>query len=722
MKRRNADCSKLRRPLKRNRITEGIYGSTFLYLKFLVVWALVLLADFVLEFRFEYLWPLWLFIRSVYDSFRYQGLAFSVFFVCVAFTSDIICLLFIPVQWLFFAASTYVWVQYVWHTERGVCLPTVSLWILFVYIEAAIRFKDLKNFHVDLCRPFAAHCIGYPVVTLGFGFKSYVSYKMRLRKQKEVQKENEFYMQLLQQALPPEQQMLQRQEREAEEVASKGLLEAEPALVSQNGTPGGKKLLLAALPELEYREKVKDVRKPHSLGPGSILPSADSKLQELEYMENHINHSKRLNNELSGSAENLLLKEETAASPAFCSSSNASSSSAASSKNYKNSSGGGGANSSPRSHSATNGSVPSSSSAAAPLSSSSASSSSSSKNEKKQKCPSGRSVRDPTDNCIPNNQLSKPDALVRLEQDVKRLKADLQASRQVEQDLRSQIGSLSGAERIMRSELGHLRQENELLQNKLHSAVQAKQKDKQAVGQLEKRLKQEQEARAAAEKQLAEEKKRKKAEEATAARAVALAAASRGECTETLRIRIRELETECKKLTMDIKLKEEQMRELDMKVQELRKYKENEKDTEVLMSALSAMQDKTQHLENSLSAETRIKLDLFSALGDAKRQLEIAQGQILQKEQEIKDLKQKIAEVMAVMPSIAYTTDSGGMSGVVPHYSSTFMDSSPSSLDPNASVYQPLKNPGYRGTSGFHGKNRLKQTVSLLSLEMLVIV
>lgn len=47
----------------------------------------------------------------------------------------------------------------------------------------------------------------------------------------------------------------------------------------------------------------------------------------------------------------------------------------------------------------------------------------------------------------------------------------------------------------------------------------------------------------------------------------------------------------------------------------------------MLMSALSAMQDKTQHLENSLSAETRIKLDLFSALGDAKRQLEIAQGQ-----------------------------------------------------------------------------------------------
>ncbi|XP_052033676.1 macoilin isoform X2 [Apodemus sylvaticus] len=610
MKRRNADCSKLRRPLKRNRITEGIYGSTFLYLKFLVVWALVLLADFVLEFRFEYLWPFWLFIRSVYDSFRYQGLAFSVFFVCVAFTSNIICLLFIPIQWLFFAASTYVWVQYVWHTERGVCLPTVSLWILFVYIEAAIRFKDLKNFHVDLCRPFAAHCIGYPVVTLGFGFKSYVSYKMRLRKQKEVQKENEFYMQLLQQALPPEQQMLQKQEKEAEE-AAKGLPDMDSSiLIHHNGGIPASKKLSTTLPEIEYREKGKEKdkdAKKHNLGinNNNILQPVDSKIQEIEYMENHIN-SKRLNNDLVGSTENLLKEDSCTAS----------------SKNYKNASGV--VNSSPRSHSTTNGSIPSSSS----------------KNEKKQKCSSkGPSAhRDLMENCIPNNQLSKPDALVRL-----------------------------------------------------HNAVQMKQKDKQSISQLEKKLKAEQEARSFVEKQLMEEKKRKKLEEATAARAVAFAAASRGECTETLRSRIRELEAEGKKLTVDMKVKEEQIRELELKVQELRKYKENEKDTEVLMSALSAMQDKTQHLENSLSAETRIKLDLFSALGDAKRQLEIAQGQILQKDQEIKDLKQKIAEVMAVMPSITYSAATSPLSPVSPHYSSKFVETSPSGLDPNASVYQPLK-------------------------------
>ncbi|KAL0961772.1 hypothetical protein UPYG_G00331550 [Umbra pygmaea] len=684
MKRRNADCSKLRRPMKRNRITEGIYSSTFLYLKFLVVWVLVLLADFVLEFRFEYLWPFWLFIRSVYDSFRYQGLAFSVFFVCVAFTSDIICLLFIPVQWLFFAASTYVWVQYVWHTERGVCLPTVSLWILFVYIEAAIRFKDLKNFHVDLCRPFAAHCIGYPVVTLGFGFKSYVSYKMRLRKQREVQKENDFYMQLLQQALPPEQQMQQRREREAEEAAmSKGGLsevDANPTL-SQNGSTPGKKAPVntsVSLPELEYREKVRDgnskeresKKQQHTVGinNNSIINTLDSKFQETEYIENQVG-GKIVNN--LGVGEHLTditppPREETGLGVGT------------GGKNYKNTSGGGTAgNCSPRNHSSTNGSVPSSGL--------------SNKNEKRQKW-AGKGAgnqKDPVENCIPNNQLSKPDTLVRLEQDVKRLKADLQASRQLESELRSHLSSLSSQDRSLRSELGQLRQDNEMLQNKLHSAVQVKQKDKQTISLLEKRLKAEQEARVLLEKQLADERKRKKMEEATAARAVALAAATRGECTDSLRGRIRDLETECKKLSVDMKLKEEQIRDLEGKCLELRKYKENEKDTDVLMSALSAMQDKTQHLENSLSAETRIKLDLFSALGDAKRQLEIAQGQILQREQEVAELKQKIAEVMAVMPSISYSNDSS--SPVTPHYSSKFMDNSPSSLDPNASVYQPLK-------------------------------
>lgn len=51
--------------------------------------------------------------------------------------------------------------------------------------------------------------------------------------------------------------------------------------------------------------------------------------------------------------------------------------------------------------------------------------------------------------------------------------------------------------------------------------------------------------------------------------------------------------------------------------------RESQQGAEVLMSALAAMQDKNATLEKNLSAETRVKLDLFSALGDARRQLEI---------------------------------------------------------------------------------------------------
>lgn len=184
--------------------------------------------------------------------------------------------------------------------------------------------------------------------------------------------------------------------------AAKGISEVDTPPVSQNGAPANKKTS-APLPELEYREKGKegrgggDAKKQHNSN--SILQSSvDSKLQEMEYMENHMN--KRLTTEL-GSTENLLLKEDN--------NSSCSSSSSSSSKNCKNASSNPTTlNSSPRGHSATNGGVPSAPS----------STGSTGKNEKKHKLAVGKGTsvgthRDPTDNCIPNNQLSKPEALVR---------------------------------------------------------------------------------------------------------------------------------------------------------------------------------------------------------------------------------------------------------------------------------------------------------------------
>lgn len=54
----------------------------------------------------------------------------------------------------------------------------------------------------------------------------------------------------------------------------------------------------------------------------------------------------------------------------------------------------------------------------------------------------------------------------RLEADVKRLKTDLQSSRQLEQDLRSQINTLISGEKSIKSELTQLQQDNDDLQSK----------------------------------------------------------------------------------------------------------------------------------------------------------------------------------------------------------------------------------------------------------------
>lgn len=61
-----------------------IFSTTVLYMKFLVLWAIVITADFMFMFRFEFLWPFWLLLRSVHDSFKYKGLVCSnVIFKCL---------------------------------------------------------------------------------------------------------------------------------------------------------------------------------------------------------------------------------------------------------------------------------------------------------------------------------------------------------------------------------------------------------------------------------------------------------------------------------------------------------------------------------------------------------------------------------------------------------------------------------------------------------------
>ncbi|XP_006569760.1 macoilin-1 isoform X5 [Apis mellifera] len=689
MKRRNVECGKLRRPLKRNKLTEGIYGSTLLYLKFLLLWAMVILADFILEFRFEFLWPFWLLLRSVYDSFKYQGLAFSVFFICIALTSDMICFFFIPVHWLFFAASTYVWVQYVWHTDKGVCLPTVMLWLLFLYIEAAVRLRDLRHmpFHLDLCRPFAAHCIGYPVVTLGFGFKSYIGYRMRQRKQKDVAKENEFYLQLLQQALPLEQQTsttiqpiqvpsqshISTLEQHVKSQNNKLNSQCNPSPEKSRGNSSNsvETGIQNGSLHIDKGEKQEEQHNKHNVTNLSQSDKNDKKF--IHTNGNTINHNDIQFIERVGSVNDFDTNEIER--DKFIKSGNCGHTTL---------------------KSQTNGSVTGKWNNIKE----NRESSSTINNQRERKT---RQLKVTVDN-ITEQQKQQDEYCQRLlmcrrlEADIKRLKSDLQSSRQLEQELRSQISSLQSGERQAKGDIQQLQHDNDQLQSKLHGLVTARQLDKQTMSSLEKRIAEERKQRTACEASLVSERRaRRAAEEARIPPPPPPLV--RQECTDTCKSRRTQMEQDLKNLRRELKTKEDRCNTLE---KDISRCKENHKESEILLGALNALQDKTAHLEDSLSAETRIKLDLFSALGEAKRQLEIRESLIRSQEKEIEILKAKIAQDLAVMPQDTFgpaptcTTSKLRLNNEV-RVTGTKIRSNESpcpgctvsNLDPNATAYTP---------------------------------
>ncbi|KAJ8680515.1 hypothetical protein QAD02_016302 [Eretmocerus hayati] len=665
MKRRNAECGKLRRPLKRNKITEGIYGSTLLYLKFLLLWAMVILADFILEFRFEFLWPFWLLLRSVYDSFKYQGLAFSVFFVCIALTSDMICFFFIPVQWLFFAASTYVWVQYIWHTDKGVCLPTVMLWLLFLYIEAAVRLRDLRHmpFHLDLCRPFAAHCIGYPVVTLGFGFKSYVGYRMRQKKQKDVAKENEFYLQLLQQALPAEQQASNLQHQIQPHVQLQAQISTTTVEQNSKSQPHRPNPQYNPSPE-KTRGRIGNNSVETSLHNGGVHSSSQVSLQtqsanknnqrkSLDKGERQEDQHNKHNEKLSQSERNDKKYAHTNGTSVptndiqFIERINSVNDFDINEVEKDKSVKGSGHNSvKTQSNGSAGGKWSNSKENKDP--------SNPTNNQKEKK---GRQAKVPTET-VNEQQKQQDEYCQRLllcrkqESDIKRLKSDLQSSRQTEQELRSQVNTLLSSERQSKNDIQQLQHDHDQMQSKLQSLVTARQLDKQTMSSLERRIADERRQRTACEASLASERRaRRAAEEARSAIPPPSAPLIRQECTDACKTRRAQMEQDLKNLRRELKAKEDRCMAYE---KEVARCKDNHSESEIILGALSALQEKNTHLESSLSAETRIKLDLFSALGEAKRQLEIKESLIRSHEKEIEVLKAKIAQDLAVMPQSTF--------------------------------------------------------------------
>ncbi|KAL7888428.1 hypothetical protein AOLI_G00034020 [Acnodon oligacanthus] len=629
MKKRCMDIGKLRK-MKKLKLTEKLSESAYSFLKFMIVWILVLLADFILEFRLEYLWPCWLFLGTVYTTFHCHGLAICVVFVCAAFTLDIFCLIFVPLHWLFFAASTYVLLNYIWHTEKGICMSTVTLWILLVYTEASLRLRDLKNPYANLSHLFAAHCIGYPLVYMGFDATCYFSSIFKLRTQKAVQSDSDLHMHLLQQSLPPYTQLYPKLGVEDSKWRTKpGPMQYQcqnDAIISEDKQDLEDCFQLRRLQGRAEKDSgdTKTLRDPNPQPPGSKPHGASAPLPDIP--------------------ENL---------PQEDSSGKAQKASKTSQAKVQRSS----------------------------------MSISTSKGERKQKPPKAISCSaDAAERSTNIQSLQNPHAeqILKLEQEMRKLKMELQTCQQNEQELRSHICNLTNSENSLRPEVSLLRHANELLQNKLQYLTKSRQKDKQNCAMLEKRARAETESRVATEKQLAEVRSQKFDEAAFLLRS----APNRQEHTETqlLRKKARDLETEYKQLQLDYQGKENRVLALEKEVESLQKHKCTEQEADALLSALSSLQDKAQHLEYNLSAETRLKLDLFSALGDARRQLEIAQVKLVKQDQEIKEMKQKIAEVMAVAPGMSYVAPRAAM----PQYLK-FLNTERYVLNPRGLMYQCLK-------------------------------
>ncbi|XP_042177442.1 macoilin [Oncorhynchus tshawytscha] len=661
MKKRYVDASKLRK-MKKIKITEEISESAYTFLKFMIVWTLVLLADFILEFRLEYLWPCWLFFRSVYTTFHCHGLVICVVFVCAAFTLDIFCFIFVPLHWLFFAASTYVLFNYIWHTEKGICMSTVSLWVslwvMLVYTDASLRLKDLNNSHANLSHLFAAHCIGYPVVYLGFDATCYFTSIFKLRTQKAVQSENNFHMHLLEQSLPLGLQLYPKSITD-DNGNSKWRPKPESSQYQcQNGAVASDERLTMDCLQIHSGVEQGGTERgveATTLGDSNPQPPPSSKPR---YPPTDGGTGGRStgggSTESSATTENLPQEEQGGKVP------RAAKSSSSSPKARRMSPGAANIPSPPPTG----------------------------RSERKQK--NGSKTVSPNRHATDKGPVAPnphADQITKLEQEMRRLKGELQASRQGEQELRSHVCNLTNSEHSLRPEVSLLRQNNDLLQSKILSLTKTKQKDKQISAVLEKKTRAETEARLSIEKQLAELQAHKLEEAAILARS---SLPNRQEHSVTLMLRKKEkdLETEYKQLQLESQGKEGRLIALVNEVEALGKYRYVEQEEQdVLLSALSALQDKAQHLEYNLSAETRIKLDLFSALGDTRRQLEITQGKVLKQDKEIGEMKRKIAEVMAVSPGMSFMTPRPA----VPQYLTKFLNSERYVLNPRALMYQCLK-------------------------------
>lgn len=155
-----------------------------------------------------------------------------------------------------------------------------------------------------------------------------------------------------------------------------------------------------------------------------------------------------------------------------------------------------------------------------------------------------------------------------------------------------------------------------MLESRLSSLLATRAGEKAALSSLEKKLADERKQKAEFQMKLETERKTKK--DAANAERTAQQNQNRSE--------LMKLEAEIKTLRGELQTARDRCQSAEQEVFVLRKYKEMHGDPEVLLSTVKALTEKNNQIEKSLSSETKLKMDLFSAFGETKRDLSIKQG------------------------------------------------------------------------------------------------
>ncbi|XP_011405939.2 PREDICTED: macoilin-1-like [Amphimedon queenslandica] len=612
MRRRVVSIKKL--PSKKNKTqTELPQTSNYLHVKLVCGWGLIVFLDAVVGFRLEYLYPAIMFLRSVIDSYKYQGLIFSLFFIMLVVYLDIICWTMLLGPWLFFMASACVWLELIRSWDSSFGYGSMLLWMLFLYVEVTQRLNFLPMPIVTLLRPFGAHCIGYPVVTMSFQLKHQLTHVIRQRQQRSVSEENSRCFEILCKALPVYE----------DDVSEEG----------STGRVGG------ATPTSEDS--------PHTDAKGKSHVKLVSKATAGSNKNYSVNGKSQ--NSKGSAVNNNSISNKTVSVGGVVSKRDSSPTTKQDAKPPISPVGGVAPSLWKQGYVSEVGPLPNGgligNGDVIPRPSSGASKqlSQSTFGLKKQALVKAVPRTDLQQQMDAREKAAKSTESLqielkeekslrtqlesdfsRLEKEVKRLQADLHASSLQEEEANQRVMVLLQQERLARTEAQRLRQETETLQNRLAKLSSSKSQDMGSISSLEDQLKHELSQRKRLESQLREQRSQ----------------------ASTQNHWSRE---ELKELKDKLSKKERDLTSLQNEQQQLIKKNQSLLDTVTDKSKeCMTLQEHTDQLKASLADETRVKIELFQYLSEARKKQEGLVDELKKKDKEIESLKQKLHHVVAL--------------------------------------------------------------------------